>query len=181
MKNNDFFKGRKVILIGNAKSVFNKERIIDSEFDIVCRINAGFPQGREQYIGSRTDVLFLSFTSLKLSDEKIKKLNPKQIIWCTPKKRFITEWIRKNALRYPIENWNCLYSALGHRPSTGIMAFEYLLGFDFESLTLIGFDFWKTPTWYNNVIFKAKHSPKDEEKYIRDKIKEYKGKIILKN
>jgi len=177
MKNIDnFLAGKKIALIGNAKSVFNKEKFIDNKYDIVCRINAGFPQGKEKYIGSRTDILFLSSA---LSEGAIKRFGTKYTVWCTPKVQYMTNWIRKNALRYPIENWNVLYADLSHRPSTGIMAFDYLLCFGFKSLTLIGFDFWKTSTWYTNNIHLAKHSPKDEERYIKAKIKEYKGKIIL--
>lgn len=178
MKNNDFFKGRKIALIGNAKNVLNTLKIINTKFDIICRINAGFPQGKEKYIGSRTDVLFLSSP---LSEKAIKRFGAIYIIWCTPKREYMTEYIDRNSLKFGLIKWSLLYSKLGNnRPSTGIMAFEYLLDKEFESLTLIGFDFWQSPTWYTNTIRPAHHSPKDEERYIKDKIKEYKGKIILK-
>lgn len=175
-KIDDFIAGKKLALIGNAKSVFNQERIVDNEFDIICRINAGLPYDKEKYLGKRTDILFLS---TGLTENAIKRFGAKYIIWCTPKVEYMTEWIGKNSLRYPIKNWNRLYYLLKHRPSTGIMAFNCLECFDFESLTLIGFDFWKSPTWYTNTIRPSHHSPKDEERYIRDKIKEYKGKIRL--
>ena len=42
----------------------------------------------------------------------------------------------------------------------------------FKILTLIGFDFWKTPNWYTNNIHIAQHNPKAEKAYIIQKIKE---------
>ena len=166
---------KNIVLFGNAKSVFNKEREIDTKYDTICRINAGFPKGKEKFIGSKTDILFLS---LALSEKEIKSLDVKQIIWCTPAIRGC-DWVMKNSLKYEIKNWEKLYLELNSRPSTGLMAFDYILKTGFKTLTLIGFDFWKTPNWYTNTIHIAQHNPLAEKTYIKHKIEEYRDKIIL--
>jgi hypothetical protein len=83
--------------------------------------------------------------------------------------------------RYNLDDWDRLYSELKARPSTGLMAFDYLLNKGFKTLTLIGFDFWETPNWYTDTIHLGKHNPKAEKEYIKKKIKEYKRRIILEN
>jgi len=165
-------KGKNIVLFGNAKSVFNKERDVDNRFDIICRINVGFPQGKEQYLGSRTDILFLS---LELSENEIKQFDSQFVIVCSPK-IFMTYYMD---YRYNLDDWNRLYLKLGARPSTGLMAFDYLLQLKFKTLTLIGFDFWKTPNWYTDNIHLGQHNPQAEKEYIENKIKKYNGKIIL--
>ena len=162
-----------IVLLGNAKSVLNKQRSIDNRFDIICRMNKGLPLFLEKYIGSRTDVLFLS---LALSENDIKEFKAKNVIICSPK-IFITDYAHS---RYSLNDWTKLFLKLKARPSTGIMAFDYILQIGgFKTLTLIGFDFWKTPNWYTNNVHLGKHSPKAEKEYIEQKIKEYNGRIIL--
>ena len=166
------FKNKNVVLFGNAKSVFNKERDVDNKFDIICRINAGFPQGKEQYLGSRTDILFLS---LALSENETSKFNCPYIIICSP--IIFVSYLHS---RYNPDNWEKLYVKLKARPSTGLMAFDYILRIgDFKTLTLIGFDFWKTPNWYTNNIHLGQHNPEREKKYIEKKIEEYKDRIKI--
>ncbi len=162
---------KNIVLFGNAKSVLNKKRQIDNKFDIICRINAGIPKDKEQYIGSRTDILFLS---LDLSEKDILAFNTGTIIICSP--LIFLDYIN---CRYSYSAWCELYSKLSSRPSTGLMAFDYILQRNFKTLTLLGFDFWQTSNWYTNNIHIAKHNPKAERLYIEQKIEEYKDKIIL--
>ena len=170
-------KDKTIVLFGNAESVFNKERQVNYKYDIICRINAGFPQGKERYIGSRTDILFLS---LGLSMEDLRQLNPEYLVWCSPKREMATKHILKNSYKYDYKDWYLLNLALKARPSTGIMAFDYILQKgEFKTLTLIGFDFWKTPNWYTNNIHLGQHNPEREKEYIEQKIKEYKGRIKI--
>ncbi len=172
----DFVKGRNIALFGNAQSVLNEPKEIDTKYDIICRTNSGLPKNNVKFIGSRTDILFLS---IPISESTLKKLNPKFIIWCTPKQYQITEWIKENALMYSNLDWTKLLNILKHRPSTGIMALDILLHTKFKTITLYGFDHWQTGTWYNNRRHLAQHSPEAEEKYIQELIRQYKGRIQI--
>lgn len=63
----EYCKGKRVLLVGNAASLFNHEygKIID-EYDVVVRFGKGIPtEDNEKHIGSKTDVWF--FGSLRAS------------------------------------------------------------------------------------------------------------------
>lgn len=53
----EFVKDKNILLVGNNLSALEKEqgKFIDS-FDIVLRFGKGLPDGREVYLGSRTDI-----------------------------------------------------------------------------------------------------------------------------
>jgi hypothetical protein len=172
-----FFTNQRVALFGNAKSVLLTEKEIDAKYDIICRMNSGFPKGKEQYIGTRTDILFLS---TPLTEEEIKIYNPIYLIWCTPKHEKMTEYIKANALIYPESDWQILHDKLGHRPSTGMMAINILLNMSslWTSLSLYGFDHWKTETWYTNRIAPCHHNPEAEKQYLEEIMSNFNGRII---
>lgn len=165
MNFSELLKDKNVAIIGNAESVLSRKKEIDNKHDVIVRMNRGFPKGKEEYIGSRTDILA---TSLPLSEQDIKEnYNPKFIVWCTPKKELMTTYLRMNSIYYPIVNWNVLYSTLCARPSTGCMIFDFIYNYrNFKSLHLYGFDFWATNNWYTNRIHLAQHDPNQEKKYI---------------
>lgn len=168
-------KSKNVVLFGNANSVFEEKRKIDSKYDLVCRINAGSPKGKEEFLGSRTDILFLS---LGLSEQIIKEMNPDKIFWCTPKEELMTDYIKKSYDLFSRETWTKLYKKLGKtRPSTGLMAIEYFVEEGFKTLTLIGFDFWKTKNWYTNTRHIGPHNPEKERNYVIGLIADSGGKI----
>jgi len=170
-------ENKNIVLFGNAKSVFDTTREVDDKYDVICRCNAGLPTGEKKYLGSRTDILFLS---LVLSKMQLELFRTKTIIWCSPKLEIITPLILKHInCMYSIKQWEILYANIKSRPSTGLMAFDYILQNNFKTLTLIGFDFWNTPNWYTDTIHIAQHNPKAEQQYIEQKIKEYNGRILL--
>jgi hypothetical protein len=172
-----YIRNKKVALFGNAKSVLRKERDIDSKYDIICRINLGFVKGNEKYIGSRTDILFLS-TPIK--DSVLKQINPKIIIWCTPKHEKMTPYIKEHSLKYNKLMWQCLYNSLQARPSTGMMAIDILRGLAFSRLDIYGFDHWKSETWYTNRNNPCHHNPQVEKTAINYIINTSKGRIKKK-
>lgn len=170
----NFIRNKNIAIIGNAESVFNKTRPIDSH-DIVVRINKGSPKGKEAIIGERTDILALS---LPLEEEEITQgFNPKYIVWCTPKHESMTEYLKENALIFPKSYWEILYGELNARPSTGCMIMFYLFPYC-ESISLYGFDFWKTNNWYTQNIHFAKHDPKSEEKFMKFLLRNGHGRVI---
>lgn len=172
-----FFTNKNVALFGNAKSVLLTKKEIDNKYDIICRMNEGFPQGKENVLGYRTDVLFLSTS---LTKEQIDKYNPSYLIWCTPKHEKMTDYIKNNALIYSTLDWQILHDKLRYRPSTGIMALSLLLNMSslWKSITLYGFDHWKTETWYTNKVAPCYHNPEAEKKYLEEIINNFSGRII---
>jgi len=174
-----FFTNKSVALFGNAKSVLSTEKEIDTQYNIICRMNKGFSQGKEKYIGTRTDILFIS---IPLTEEQINKFNPSYLVWCTPKHTKMTNYIKQHALIYSEKDWQILKDKLGYRPSTGMMAIDILLNLSglWTTLTLYGFDHWKTETWYTNYIAPCHHSPEAEKKYIEELIKQFHNERIIK-
>ena len=158
----EFCMNKRICLIGNADSVLQEKRNVDS-FDIVCRMNRGTPKGKESFIGSRTDIHFLS---TKMSELNIKRqFDPQFVVWMTICNRLASQWVLKNAIQNPKEDWNSLYAELKINPTTGMMALKFLLDhIDFKNLTIYGFDFFETKTWYNTKIDDGqKHSGKKEK------------------
>ena len=158
----EFCRDRRICLLGNANSVLDKEKNIDS-FDIVARMNRGKPQGKERFIGSRTDILFLS---THMSGENIRSsFNPRFVVWMTVCHRLASSWTLKNAIQNPMKDWDALYKELSINPTTGIMALNFILKhMDFKSLDIYGFDFFATKTWYNTRVDSGqKHSGKKEK------------------
>lgn len=162
----DYFTGKRIALVGNASSVFNSEHNIDS-YDLVFRLNKGLPHEARPALGKRTDILGLS---LSLSEAELDAFgNLKYIIWFTPKREAISETLQpKLNYFYEVSDWEDLHKHLGHRPSTGCMAINFLVKYTkFKSLTLIGFDFWETPNWYHG-SGPCHHSPSSEKSYVQD-------------
>jgi hypothetical protein len=166
----NYIKDKDIAVLGNAKSILNKKHAID-DHEIVVRINKGFPQ---EYTGERTDILALSLPLTK--GEILDNYSPRFIVWCTPKYDKMTQYLREVCLYFPQGNWKLLYNALGARPSTGCMIVAYLYPYC-KSMTLYGFDFWKTPNYYTDVIHTGQHNPKAEQLFLNYMIKD-KGQII---
>lgn len=169
-----------IALLGNARSILKKEKNIDSH-EIVCRMNRGYPQGKEKYIGLRTDILFLS---TKINKERILRgFNPKYVIWMTKSQGLATDWIKKTALKNPPEDWEELNKKFPEKklPSTGILAIQFLLKhINFKSLTIYGFDFFKTGTFYHNLINQQWHGGNLEKEIIFEWINKKENiKIII--
>ena len=161
----NFCKGKRICLIGNANSVLKEKRDING-YDIVCRINRGTPKGKEDFIGSRTDILFLA---TQISRGNIKQsFSPKFMVWTTICKRLANPWIMLNAIQSPSKDWTELYNKLSINPTTGFVALNFLLKYtDFKSLDIYGFDFFTTKTWYNTKVDSGqKHSGKKEKTLI---------------
>ena len=178
----EYLKDKSICLIGNAESILKNKKDL-SKFDIICRCNKGFPQGKEKFIGSRTDILFLN---TKIEGAKIQlKFNPKFVVWLSINHSRASKWTENNAIEAPHEDWTELHDKFltqitkikkgaikGRiaRPTTGCLAFNFLIKhIQFKKLVLYGFDhFLKSGTWYNKT--KKPHYVHDieiEEKYMK--------------
>ena len=167
----EFCRDKRICLLGNANSILDKEKDIDS-YDIVGRMNRGTPSGKERFIGSRTDIFFLS---THMSGENILgSFNPRFIVWMTICHRLASSWVMKNAIQNPAKDWRALHKELSINPTTGMMALNFMLKhIDFKSLDIFGFDFFTTKTWYNTKVDSGqKHSGKKEKVLFMKMIKD---------
>ena len=155
-----FLKDKSICLVGNAESALITKKNID-KFDVICRCNKGYPQGKEDYIGKRTDVLFLS-TAID-GQIIIKKFNPKYVVWMTISNHLASDWVHKNAYQNPTGQYKELKNKLSLRPTTGCIAFNFLINnVKFKSLALYGFDFFA-----HTRCHKA-HNPSEEKIMLLD-------------
>jgi hypothetical protein len=167
-------EGKEIAIVGNAKSLFKKPRPID-DHEVVIRINRGSPKGKEDIIGSRTDILALSLPLEK--DEIITDFNPRMIVWCTPRYTLMNKYLQEVALVYPQQYWRMLRDTLGARPSTGCMIASYLAPYA-KHVTLYGFDFWKSENWYTQVRHLGEHDPDQERLFMNFLLRKGKGTIV---
>lgn len=174
MKNNiieiqNFLNHKTICLLGNSNNILKNKKNIDS-YDIVCRINRGIPKEKENFIGSRTDILFLS---TKMEDTDItKNFNPKYVVWITKDTTRQTNWINHNVIRVPVEDWQNVKNQLTTLPSTGCVSLYFLINhIEFDRLDIYGFDFFRSGTWYHNLKHQTWHNGTLEEKFITNLIK----------
>lgn len=167
-----YLKGKTVAIIGNSQSVLKAEHPEIDGFDIVIRMNKGFPQGKEKHIGSRTDILAVAVPVGMMTIKE--KFNPKYIVWINVNGANPAPGKAENLFIYPQKFWDDLYHALGDYPSTGCMVTDLILSrcnHNAKDVSLYGFDFWKTETWYHieqDYYPRHPHNPEKEEIYIRD-------------
>ena len=172
-----FTDNKNIVLLGNARSILETKKDIDN-FDIVCRINRGAPRGKEEFIGSRTDILFLA---TKMKGTQIETdFNPKFVVWTTVCQNLTTDWVKENAIQNVPEDWNELNNKIEKLPSTGFVTINFLIKhINFKKLTIHGFDFFRTGTWYHNLKNQQWHCFKEEEILIKELIKNKNVELII--
>lgn len=155
----DYIKDKRVAIVGNAKSLFDQKngRKIDNH-DIVIRFNKGFITNPESQ-GKETSILFLG---CEINKFEIDKYGAEYVINRSSYYR--------NAVRFIVSNTDreLLKEKIGKQPSTGLMAIDFCLTAGAKSIDLYGFDFEKTPTFYNEPDYQTQHDYKTEESIVKD-------------
>jgi hypothetical protein len=136
----DDLKGRRVALVGNARSLAERDEgaAIDAA-DLVIRINrAPMPSSRTH--GRRTDWLALATA---ISGEDIARIAPRRILWMSHKRKRLSWAVatRPGFYLHPLNGFTALRDRLGAPPTTGLMMIDLLAGSDLLALRLYGFDF----------------------------------------
>lgn len=165
-----YLYNKNVCLLGNSDSILLSQKVY-TNYDIICRINRGTPQGKEQYIGDRTDILFIA---TRLIPQLYQAFNPKYVVWTTECQYLATDWVKEYAYQNPPEDWRELKDKFtGDKlPSTGLVAIQFLVKrIAFKSLTILGFDFFKTGTHYHKMKKQPWHDGNIEKSIIMDLIK----------
>lgn len=154
----DFIKGKSVAIVGNAKSIFDNRFGAEIDVhDVVIRFNKGFITDKKAQ-GSKTDVLILA-CDLTL-DEK-----------ASYEAKFYVNRSKKTKtgeLTISDERRRVFRTILGAQPSTGFLAVDLSMMAGAERIDLYGFDFEKTPTFYNPVGYKTKHDYAKEKEIMLD-------------
>ena len=136
-------EGKTVAIVGNAVSLAanTQGKLIDT-CDIVIRLNR-VPGAAPVSHGTRTTWLAVS----KLpSEDRLAQIDPRLLIWMTPKKRWRSWLLRLRGWKvfyYTDAAWQTLCERLGGaRPSTGLMVIDFVTGIGgFSKLKVFGFDF----------------------------------------
>ena len=153
-----YIAGKTVAIVGNAKSIFDKAngKAIDSH-EVIIRFNRGFiTQPKAQ--GSKTDILLLACElnlDEKASYKAMYSVNRSNNTRCG-------DLTIDNKMRARLRAW------IGKQPSTGFMAIDLCREAGASKIDLYGFDFEKTPTFYNPADYVTHHDYDAEEKIVRD-------------
>lgn len=149
--------GKRIAIVGNAKSIFDKSNgeEIDNH-DFVIRFNRGFiTEPKAQ--GTKTNMLLLA---CNLTPKEIMSYKPDYVVnrsnaWENP-----TAFVINNKERAKMTN------RLIAQPSTGFIAIDICFNYMAASIDLYGFDFEKTPTFYNPEGYKTPHNYTAEEEAV---------------
>ena len=181
----DLLSGKKVAIIGNAESFYNKDWSEQlKEYDVIVRINAGICLTEEQKAKTtdRCDIYFDRYEGEYAS--KLQEVNtcedPKLILINRPEKKNLAKLYKTTDPRVYYLTRELVAHAKnvinGEPPTMGLRVFMLLCDIgNFSELALFGFDFFETPDFYDgkthiledkNII----HNPKEEKAYILTKI-----------
>lgn len=173
------FDDKDVCIIGNSHSLFDVEHPEIDEFDVVIRCNLGSViDGKEMFMGNRTD-----FVAISIPDEKVFELYGDDmhflIMTDLHRKTFFTEKNFKNFTVFPLSERRDLIKKMKGkgRPTTGCMAIEFVKNRNAKSISLYGFDFFKTANHITKLKNPKKHDMGTEESYIRMVLDGY-GEIL---
>lgn len=162
----ELLKGKTVAIVGNSEKILNTKYGEEIEsHDIVIRFNKGFPKSKPESLGKRTDILFLACT---LNSIELKIFNARYTV-----KR--SNLCQNNCDFEVTKIDRCILSQGFSQPSTGFIAINFALSTKCKSIDLYGFDFFKSPTYYNPKGYKTLHDGMKEA----DKVFEYQENNLL--
>lgn len=147
-------KGKSVAIVGNSSNILKKTqgKAIDAH-DVVIRFNKGFPNDK---VGHKTTLLFLACT---LTPEEMKSYNARYTIRRSK--------LCQNACDFNVTSIDrARLKQNGGQPSTGFLAVDFALGCNCKKIDLYGFDFFKSPTYYNPVGYQTLHNGNKEQERI---------------
>ena len=153
----DLIQGKSVAIVGNAKSIFDKDNGSEIDrHDVVIRFNKGFIRSKHCQ-GTKTTILLLA---CELTEEEIESYHANFVV------NRSTCW--KNKTKYTLNNKERgkMVETLTAQPSTGYLAIDLCLNYGASEIDLYGFDFEKTPTFYNPEGYQTPHNYSAEEKVI---------------
>lgn len=144
-----YMKSASVAIVGNSEKILgqNYGAEIDGH-DIIIRFNKGWPDRNPAALGSRTNYLFLACT---LTNRELEHFGN-----CKTIRR---SSLCQNMCNYSLGSQDRRQLKQGSsQPSTGFIAINLALAADAKKISLFGFDFFKSPTYYNEPNYKTLHN-----------------------
>jgi len=154
----------KVLLVGNSVVLLDQLHgdLIDG-YDKVVRFNGGNPVKHQHAIGSKTD--YWSFSTLNEAEYLGWKI-PGAIPMCL-NMRIDYPFVKENAVYNNAGTYRQLRMNYGHpRPSTGLITAHYISKLWDCDVSCIGFDFFKSDTWYRGSNENIPHDGNRERAYM---------------
>lgn len=178
MKN--WFQNKTIAVVGNAKSLFSKNygTIIDNH-TVVCRINRGFEVQSPKSHGVKLDILcFARYNTIKDHITQNFKTEIKKYIHCGAKGYDdVNNHDITNITYIPKSNYWDLKKKLNlkkkQKPSSGLILLDYISTCNPAQVSLFGFDWKKTPTFYDQL--------RTDEPHLYDIEKQYVYECFIKN
>jgi len=174
----DYHVGKSVCIVGCGESVLkhDKGKYIDSH-DVVVRINRGYPYEKyRKHVGSRTDVwAFGMGANYKHRSEMEKLFSDRKYsiyLW------WAHSWVQPEIANLPNhlfipKNYSLSLSRYfgGMPPTTGVDTIHfYVKATEYKSLTLLGFDFYKTGYFFKDIVDYKTASPGDHRADLEEKV-----------
>lgn len=155
--------GRSVAVVGNAAALLQSDlgARIDS-CDCVVRMNLGLPV-KAAAQGERTDVL--AFSTSKVVGDRWRGFGAALHLWMSPKGRGDLRPAPSPLTFYDLEDWERLTAQLGARPSVGAMVLDILSRRNPANVSVFGYDFKRSLTFYADAVHLGPHDFAAEEQF----------------
>jgi hypothetical protein len=161
----DHLDGKTVAIVGNATSLLDHAfgAMIDSH-DVVVRMNRGTPVNPAAQ-GAKFDVW--CFSVMKTHAETLQRATPAFSVWMSPKCREDYDGSIDVSF-YPLQFWQDLHHRLTARPSVGAMTIDLVSRSSARTVSVFGFDFKRSGTFYDPGLHIGPHNYAAESRYILD-------------
>lgn len=169
-------EGRSVALVGNAASLLANPPTTIDDHDVVVRINRGQHVAEAVgTIGTRTDMVLLAGGSMAIAlavdRRRLRAPAPVTVFMENLNPSRLPRALLDAMCFYPPDWHAALREELGTRPSTGAKGIDLLSRLiGTGSLHLYGFDFWQTPTTYNDRLKVGPHAPSAERALAEQRV-----------
>lgn len=164
-------RGQPVAIVGNATTLLSGDYGREIDKRCVVRMNAGIPM-KPNAQGRRVDIhCFSSWPNLKENMKKVtchptdaSYFDAALRIWMSPSDRGVVGCL--SCKYYPQSMWATLAERLGARPSVGAMVVDLFASLVEADVTLFGFDFKSSGTFYRSRQHNGPHDWHREREFV---------------
>ena len=179
------FKDKSVSIVGNASSLleYSYGQEID-DHDVVVRINRGafYEKDFVDSLGSKFNVWCIQNAlgqRKRLYDKSIRYIKKIQMdtLEVSEKRLHLVDEVYKTKFY----NELVFKANLEKKPSTGLKVIDYVLRTEPKLISLYGFDFKKSSTWYDTrTVISLPHDFDGEKKYVEGLLEKHKNMRLVK-